>query len=86
MEMAEKIYFALNVIDNKGDMFSVKRYYYHDNFIKEAEGSHRYNYALLEIEPKITQSSSQTTTGQQVDTVLPGLAYGYLGINTTFKG
>ena len=36
MEIADKISFALNVIDNKCDMYLVKKYYYHDNFVKEA--------------------------------------------------
>ena len=52
MQIADKISFALNVVNNKCDLYNVKKYYYHDNFVKESEGSHRYNYALLEIESK----------------------------------
>jgi hypothetical protein len=36
MEIAQKISFALNVIENKGDVYSVIKYHYHDSFIKES--------------------------------------------------
>jgi hypothetical protein len=64
--------------------------FYHEKFVQEAEGSHRYNYAVLEIdrrETSKTAANEKIVEKGMVDTSCnPGLIYGYLGMHTKFTG
>lgn len=99
--LATSIKFVLGVDGQNGQIYDVcpEKVYFHEKFSEEAEGSHRYNYAVLQLDGEtehfegslkhVEKGEGQLKQSEKGVGCLegnPGLTHGYLGYFTLYTG